>query len=42
VDRSFQFQERCQFFISVHDETLSVAAMRVGNENVSTPLMRFE
>jgi hypothetical protein len=35
ADRSFQFQKRSQFFIRVHNEPLSVAAMRVGNPDDS-------
>ena len=31
--RPFQFQKRGQLFIRTHNETLSVAAMRVSNEN---------
>jgi hypothetical protein len=31
-NRRFQLDKRSQFFIRVHNETLSVAAMRVCNE----------
>ncbi len=31
-NRRFQLDKRSQFFIRVHNETLSVTAMRVGNE----------
>ena len=34
-DRRFQFQKRRQLFIGVHNETLSVAAMRVHNPDCS-------
>jgi hypothetical protein len=36
VYRPLQFQKRGQLFISVHNEVLSVAAMRVGNQIAST------
>jgi hypothetical protein len=35
VNRHFQFKKRCQRFIGVHNETLSVVAERVGNKNCS-------
>jgi hypothetical protein len=31
VNRPFQFQKRSQLFIRTHNETLSIAAMRVSN-----------
>ena len=31
ANRRFNFHKRCQLFIRVHNETLSVAAMRVCN-----------
>jgi hypothetical protein len=31
----FQFQKRSQYFIGVHNEALSVAAMRVSDEDDS-------
>jgi hypothetical protein len=31
--RRFEFDKRSQLFIRVHNEPLSVAAMRVGNED---------
>jgi hypothetical protein len=34
-DRRFQFEKRSQLFIRVRNETLSVVAMRVGNEDCS-------
>jgi hypothetical protein len=34
-DRRFEFQKRRQYFIGVHNEPLSVAAMRVNNPNRS-------
>jgi len=34
-DRPFQFQKRRQYFIGVHNETLSVAAMRINNPDCS-------
>jgi hypothetical protein len=30
---SFKFEKRSQLFISTHNETLSVIAMRVGNKD---------
>jgi hypothetical protein len=33
--RQFQFQKRRQLFIRVHNETLSVVAMRVSNPDRS-------
>src|SRR5438876_11308641 len=36
-NRRFQFHERGQLFIGTHNETLSIAAMRVGNEDRSPP-----
>jgi hypothetical protein len=30
-NRRFEFQKRSQFFIRMHNETVSVAAMRVSN-----------
>jgi hypothetical protein len=34
-NRRFEFHKSGQLFIRVHNETLSVAAMRVGNEDCS-------
>jgi hypothetical protein len=34
-NRRFEFQKRSQLFIRVHNETLSVAAMRVCNPDCS-------
>jgi hypothetical protein len=34
----FQFQERGQLFIRTHSETLSVIAVRIGNEDRVRPL----
>jgi hypothetical protein len=34
-DYQFQFHKRSQLFISFHNKTLFVAAMRVGNEDCS-------
>jgi len=31
TSRQFEFQKRSQFFLRTHNETLSVAAMRVSN-----------
>ncbi|PYJ93574.1 MAG: hypothetical protein DME62_08250 [Verrucomicrobia bacterium] len=36
-NRRFQFHERGQLFIGTHNETLSIAAMRVGDEDRSPP-----
>jgi len=36
-NRRFQFQKSGQLFIGTHNETLSIAAMRVGNEDRSPP-----
>jgi hypothetical protein len=33
ANRRFEFDKRSQLFIRVHNETLSVAAMRVSNED---------
>jgi hypothetical protein len=33
TNRPFQFQKRSQFVIGVHNETLSVIAMRASNED---------
>jgi len=33
ANRRFQFHKRSQLFIGVHNETLSIAAMCVSNEN---------
>jgi hypothetical protein len=33
ASRRFKFQKRCQPFIRSHNETLSVAEMRIGNED---------
>src|SRR5260370_30486731 len=33
VDRSFQFQKSSQFFIRTHNETLSIVAVCVNNED---------
>jgi hypothetical protein len=35
ANRRFEFQKSSQLFIRVHDETLSVAAMRVSNPDCS-------
>jgi hypothetical protein len=35
ANRRFKLQKRRQFFIRLHNETLSVAAMRVCNEDRS-------
>jgi hypothetical protein len=35
ANRRFEFQKRCQLFICVHNETLSVVAMRVNNPDRS-------
>ena len=35
VNRPFQFQKRRQLFIRAHNETLSIAAMRVSNPDRS-------
>jgi hypothetical protein len=35
-NRRFEFEKRSQLFIRVHNETLSVAAMRVNNPDCST------
>jgi hypothetical protein len=35
ANRRFQFHKRSQLFIRVHDETLSVVAMRVSNPDCS-------
>jgi hypothetical protein len=35
TNRPFQFQKRAELFIGVHNETLSVAAMRVNNPDRS-------
>jgi len=35
VNRPFQFNKRGQLFVGVHNETLSVAAMRVNNPDCS-------
>jgi hypothetical protein len=35
VNRPFQFQKRSPLFIGMHNETLSVAAMRVNNPDRS-------
>jgi hypothetical protein len=35
TNRPFQFQKGSQYFIGTHNETLSVAAMRVGNPDCS-------
>jgi hypothetical protein len=35
TNRPFQFQKRTQLVIRVHNETLSVVAMRVGNPDRS-------
>jgi hypothetical protein len=35
IYRRFEFQKRSQYFIHTHNETLSVAAMRVRNEDRS-------
>ena len=35
VSRQLQFYKRSQLFLRVHNETLSVAAMRVGNPDRS-------
>jgi hypothetical protein len=35
VDRRFKLDKRSQFFISAHNETLSVTAMRVSNPDCS-------
>jgi len=35
TNRRFQFQKRSQLFIGTHNETLSVAAMRVRNPDYS-------
>jgi hypothetical protein len=32
ADRRFEFQKRVQLFIRMHNEALSVAAMRVSND----------
>jgi hypothetical protein len=34
--RRFEFNKRRQLFIGVHNETLSVAAMRIGNDESSS------
>jgi hypothetical protein len=34
-DRGFKFQKSSQFLIGVHNETLSVVAMRVSNPDCS-------
>jgi hypothetical protein len=39
ANRRFQFQKRGQLFIGVHDETPSVAAMRVHNPDRSPASM---
>jgi hypothetical protein len=41
--RPLQFQKRSQHFISTHNKTLSVAAMRVSNsgEGLSARVRRF-
>jgi hypothetical protein len=36
VNHPFQFQKRSQLFIRVHNETVSVAAMRVSNPEGSS------
>jgi hypothetical protein len=35
TNRPFQFQKRSQLIIGVHNETLSVVAMRVNNPDCS-------
>jgi hypothetical protein len=35
ADHRFEFQKRSQLFVSTHNETLSVAAMRANNPNRS-------
>jgi hypothetical protein len=35
IHRRFQFQKRGQLFIRTHNETLSVAAMRISNPDCS-------
>jgi hypothetical protein len=35
VNRRFQFHKSAQFFIRVHNEAVTVAAMRVTNEDCS-------
>jgi hypothetical protein len=35
-NRRFEFHKRSQFFIGTHNQTLSVAAMRIGNEDCSS------
>jgi hypothetical protein len=35
VDRQFKFEKRSQLFLRVHNETLSVVAVRVCNEDRS-------
>jgi len=36
LNRRFKFYKRSQLFLGPHNETLSVAAMRVSNEGCST------
>jgi len=35
ANRPFEFQKRSQLFIGTHNETLTVAVMRVGNRDLS-------
>jgi len=33
VNRRFEFQKRCQYFIRAHNEALSVVAVRICNKD---------